>query len=76
MGHTTTKQGRKDLRCDDLQLPEPIRRQIEHMLSLGYPRRHLVITPEGTVLFDPEAADYDAHMRVFHEGRNGSDQSS
>ena len=35
-----------------------VERQIEHMLKLGYKHEHLWITPDGTVLFDPEEANY------------------
>lgn len=41
-------------------------RQINQMLERGYKREHLWITPDGNVLFDSEACDYD----ILHENSN------
>lgn len=50
---------------DDSSLPEAVQQQLAAMVALGYSRAHLVITEDGKVLFDPEAADYDMHKKVF-----------
>jgi hypothetical protein len=40
--------------------------EIAKFVENGYDPRHLVVTVDGHVLFDPEAANYDAYLRVFH----------
>lgn len=55
---------------NNLQKQE-IKKQVEEMVKLGYQSDHLVINPDGTVVFDPEAVDRDAFIQAVKKDEEG-----
>jgi hypothetical protein len=51
----------------DRNLPPRIREELLKMVTKGFKREHLVLSPSGDVFFDPEACDFDALKRAFPE---------